>query len=198
MDIFLYHLQYVKSWIYWSDIDFLYLCFSLRKQTEPSTIIQSILPVSNSPQTTSDADHRRTLDRLDRFSYWTDSNIRVPIIGFRFGLSPLIGLVPGIGDFVGLILSLYVYREAQKVGADRKVKRKIIQNMLIEFVVGLIPVIGDAFDAVFKANTRNTQLLRNYLYKELGEEPDQGFPWFAFIVLCFLIALLITLIVWFI
>lgn len=156
------------------------------------------MPVSDSPQNISDAEHRRTLERLDRFSYWTDSNIRIPLIGFRFGLSPLIGLVPGIGDFAGLILSLYVYREAQKIGADRKVKRKIIQNMLIEFVVGLVPVIGDAFDAVFKANTRNTQLLRNYLYKELGEEPDQRFPWLAFIVLCFLIVFFILLIVWFI
>lgn len=147
-------------------------------------------------QTPSETDHRDTLERLDRFNYWTDSNIRVPFTSFRFGLSPLIGLVPGIGDFAGLILSLYVYREAHKIGADRKVKRKIIRNMLIEFVVGLIPVIGDAFDAVFKANTRNTRLLRNYLYKELGEEPEQRFPWFTLIWVSLLILLLGWLVVW--
>ncbi len=144
----------------------------------------------------SDQEHRLTLDRLDRFSYWTDSNIRIPFTQIRFGLSPLIGLIPGIGDFAGLILSLYVYREAQKIGADRRVKRKIIRNMLIEFIVGLIPVAGDAFDAVFKANTRNTKLLRHYLYRELGEEPERTFPWFAFFVLCFLMAIMSTIIFW--
>jgi len=144
----------------------------------------------------SDAEHRRTLERLDRFSYWTDSNIHVPFTSFRFGLSPLIGLVPGIGDFAGLILSLYVYRQAQKIGADRKVKRTILRNMIIEFIAGLVPVAGDAFDAVFKANTRNTALLRNYLYKELGKEPEQKFPWGTFIWVCGLILLLGWIVVW--
>lgn len=143
---------------------------------------------------TQESEHRRTLGRLDTFSYYTDSNIRVPFTKFRFGLSPLIGLIPGIGDFAGLILSLYVYREAQKIGADRKVKRKIIRNMLIEFVVGLIPVIGDAFDAVFKANTKNTALLRNYIYQELGEEPEWKFPWFTFLWMSLLILLVLFLI----
>ncbi|MEX0661366.1 MAG: DUF4112 domain-containing protein [Balneolaceae bacterium] len=146
--------------------------------------------------TPTQSDHKRTLERLDRFSYYTDSNIRVPFTKFRFGLSPLIGLIPGVGDFVGLILSLYVLHEAKKAGADRIVKRKMIRNMLIEFFVGLIPLFGDAFDAVFKANTKNTTLLRNYLYKELGEEPEWTFPWGAFFLFCFVMALLSLLIIW--
>lgn len=147
-------------------------------------------------ETPTRSDHQRTLERLDRFSYYTDSNIRVPFTNFRFGLDPLIGLIPGVGDFAGLILSLYVLNEAKKVGADRKVKRKIIRNMLIEFFVGMIPIFGDAFDAVFKANTRNTKLLRNYLYKQLGEEPEWRFPWFTFLWVSLLIALLLFLIIW--
>ena len=66
----------------------------------------------------------------------------------------------------------------------------MIYNMLIEFTVGLVPVLGDAFDAVFKANTRNTRLLRKYLYKKLGDEPQQGFPWGAFILVSLLILFL--------
>jgi len=62
--------------------------------------------------------------------------------------------------------------------------------MLIEFTVGLIPILGDAFDAVFKANTRNTELLRRYLYSELGEEPKLAFPWMTFIWFCVLITVL--------
>lgn len=138
-------------------------------------------------------EHRQTLKRLDRFSYWTDSNIRVPFTKFRFGLSPLIGLIPGIGDFAGLILSLYVLFEARKVGADGKVQRKMIRNMLIEFIGGLTPVIGDAFDAVYKANTKNTEILRRYLYRELGEEPPKRFPWAMFIVMCILFMIMLWL-----
>lgn len=70
----------------------------------------------------------------------------------------------------------------------------MIRTMLIEFVGGLIPVFGDAFDAIYKANTRNTELLRNYLYKQLGEEPEWTFPWFTFIW----VSLLILLLGWFV
>lgn len=137
-----------------------------------------------------ESDYRKTLDRLDRFSYWTDSNIRVPFTKFRFGLSPLIGLIPGIGDFAGLVLSLYVLYEARKIGASRKIRRKMIRHMLIEFFVGLLPVFGDAFDAVYKANTKNTKLLRRYLTQQLDEEPEWTFPWFTFIWMSLLILLL--------
>jgi hypothetical protein len=148
------------------------------------------LQLTLSTSSPTDSKFRTTLNRLDRFSHWTDSNIRVPFTSFRFGLSPLIGLIPGVGDFAGLILSLYVLHEARKVGAAKSLQRKIIQNMLIEFTVGLIPILGDAFDAVFKANTRNTELLRRYLYSELGEEPKLAFPWMTFIWFCVLITVL--------
>lgn len=139
-----------------------------------------------------ETDYRRTLRRLDRFSYYTDNNIRIPFTNIRFGLSPLIGLLPVVGDFAGLILSLYVLYEARKVGADRAVQRKMIRNMMIEFVLGIVPVFGDVFDAVFKANTRNTELLRHYLYRQLGEQPPWRFPWSTFIGL----SLLLLFIVW--
>ena len=137
----------------------------------------------------SEEEHRRTLERLDRFSYWTDSNIRIPFTNFRLGLSPLIGLVPGVGDFAGLVLSLFVLYEARKIGAPGKIQRKMIRIMLIEFVGGLVPFFGDAFDAVYKANTKNTQLLKRYLYKELGQEPEWKFPWRAFFWMSFLFLL---------
>ena len=130
----------------------------------------------------------QTLARLDRFSYWTDSNFRIPFTSFRFGLSPLIGLVPGIGDFIGLLLSLYVLREAWRVKASRRVQLRMVGNMLIEFFGGLIPVIGDAFDAIYKANTRNTELLRVWLHEQLETTPKKPFPWWTLIWLSALIA----------
>ncbi len=137
---------------------------------------------------------RKTLSRLDTFSYYTDSNFRIPFTRVRFGLSPLIGLFPVIGDFAGLILSLYVLYEARKVGADGIVQRKMIRNMLIEFFGGLLPLVGDAFDALYKANTRNTELLRVYLKKELGEVPRTPFPWFTLLWLSLLLLVLSILI----
>ena len=135
-----------------------------------------------------------TLARLDRFSYWTDSNFRVPFTQFRFGLSPLIGLVPVLGDFVGLLLSLYVLHEARKVKASRGVQLRMVRNMLVEFVGGLLPIIGDAFDAIFKANTRNTELLRSWLHEQLEIEPKKTFPWWTLIWLSVLIALFLLLV----
>jgi hypothetical protein len=132
----------------------------------------------------------RTLARLDRYSYYTDSNIRVPFTRFRFGLSPLIGLVPVIGDFAGLILSLYVLFEARKVKASRAIQARMITNMLIEFVGGILPVVGDAFDAIYKANTRNTEMLRAHLHHELEIVPAKKFPWWTLVWLSALFAVL--------
>lgn len=132
----------------------------------------------------------KSLERLDRFSYWTDSNIPVPFTGFRLGLSPVLGFVPVIGDFIGLLLSLYVLFEARKVKASKRVQAKMIRNMLIEFFGGLVPVIGDAFDAIFKANTRNTKLLRAYLHDQLEIETPKSFPWFTLVWLSILFAVL--------
>lgn len=139
--------------------------------------------------------HEAALKRLDRYSYWTDSNFGIPFTRFRFGLSPLIGLIPVIGDAVGLVLSLYVLFEARKVGASGPVQRKMIRNMVIEFFGGLLPIIGDAFDAIFKANTRNTELLRDYLHDQLGTRQPPGFPWKTLIWLSVLIGLLVLLLV---
>ncbi|MBB1328589.1 DUF4112 domain-containing protein [Pseudoalteromonas sp. SR43-7] len=107
--------------------------------------------------------------RLERFSKLTDSSIGIPFTKFNIGLEAVIGLVPVIGDAAGLILSSYVLIEAQRLGVSKRIKTKMIINMLIDFVGGLVPFFGDIFDAFFKANTRNTQLLKNHLNKQLSE-----------------------------
>ncbi|MEM5532140.1 DUF4112 domain-containing protein [Pseudoalteromonas arctica] len=107
--------------------------------------------------------------RLERFSKLTDSSIGIPFTKFNIGLEAVIGLIPVIGDAAGLILSSYVLIEAQRLGVSKRIKTKMIINMLIDFVGGLVPFFGDIFDAFFKANTRNTQLLKKYLNKQLSE-----------------------------
>jgi hypothetical protein len=89
----------------------------------------------------------------------------------------------------GLVLASYVLVEAQRAGASKTVKLRMLRNMGIDFLGGLLPVVGDAFDAVYKANTRNTRLLRNYLEKELAiEPPPPPFPWMTVIGLSVLFA----------
>jgi hypothetical protein len=101
------------------------------------------------------------------------------------------GLLPVVGDIVGLVLSSYVLFEAQRMGASKDVKLRMLRNMAIDFFGGLLPVIGDAFDAIYKANTRNTRLLKNYLEEELMVEPTpQAFPWGALIGLSVLFAVI--------
>ena len=107
--------------------------------------------------------------RLERFSKLTDSSIGMPFTKFNIGLEAVIGLIPVIGDAAGLILSSYVLIEAQRLGVSKRIKTKMIINMLIDFVGGLVPFFGDIFDAFFKANTRNTQLLKKHLNKQLSE-----------------------------
>ena len=111
-----------------------------------------------------------TLARLSRFSQITDSSIRIPFTKFKFGVEAMIGIVPVIGDFAGLILSSYVLFEAQRLGVSWHIKFRILLNMTIDFIGGLVPILGDIFDAFFKANTRNTRLLKNNIAKRLKAE----------------------------
>ena len=116
------------------------------------------------------AKQKATLARLERFSKLTDSSIGIPFTKFNIGLEAVIGLIPVIGDAAGLILSSYVLIEAQRLGVSKRIKTKMIINMLIDFVGGLVPFFGDIFDAFFKANTRNTRLLKNYIAKQVKTE----------------------------
>lgn len=136
------------------------------------------------------------LQRLDRFSHFTDSNIRIPFTRFRLGADAIIGLVPVVGDFAGFLLSTYVLLEAQRAGAPGPLKRKMLRNMLVDFVGGLLPVVGDAFDAIYKANTRNTRLLREHLQRQLHPRKKKPFPWGTLVWLSLLLGAITALVVY--
>lgn len=139
----------------------------------------------------SEAQQRAILERLEKFSRYTDSSIGIPFTRFKIGMEAIIGLVPVVGDMAGLALSGYVLLEAQRAGASKDVKLRMLRNMGIDFVGGLLPVVGDAFDAIYKANTRNTRLLKNYLEEQLAvEPPPPPFPWVTLIWLSVLFAVI--------
>ncbi len=105
----------------------------------------------------------RALARLQRLSRLLDYSFRVPGTRIRGGIDPIIGLIPGIGDAVGAALSAYVISEAARLGTSRRTLARMVGNAALEAVVGVIPLVGDAFDFAFKANRRNIRLLHREL-----------------------------------
>lgn len=103
------------------------------------------------------------LNRIRRLSRLMDSSIRIPGIGFRIGLDPIIGLVPGAGDLISTAFSAYIIYLATRFGLPFSVIRLMVFNIALEAVVGTVPLIGDLFDAFYKSNIRNLALLEKHL-----------------------------------
>lgn len=99
--------------------------------------------------------------RLQRLAWLLDSSIPLPG-GLSIGLDGLIGLVPGVGDAAGAIMSSYLIYEARRMNAPQSLLLRMVGNVLIETVIGAISLLGDVFDFAFKANQRNVRLLANY------------------------------------
>lgn len=92
------------------------------------------------------------------------------IFGFRFGIDPLLGVIPWLGDLVSALLSCYLIWVAYRMKVPQTVIHKMLRNILFDFVVGSIPVVGDMIDFVYKANTKNLALLKQHVSKyEEGE-----------------------------
>jgi len=83
----------------------------------------------------------------------------VPGTGVRFGLDPILGLIPGLGDVAGAALSGYLVLLAARLGAPRVVVLRMVANVAVDSVVGSVPLLGDLFDVAWKSNTRNLALL---------------------------------------
>lgn len=113
-------------------------------------------------------DHKR-LQRLRALARLMDSAIRVPGLNWRIGLDSLIGLAPGVGDAAGFCVSAYALLEARRLGAPATLLLRMGLNIALDAVVGSIPLVGDLFDAGFKANRRNLRLLERHLAKTVGD-----------------------------
>ena len=103
--------------------------------------------------------------RLDTLANLLDTAFILPGTDIRFGFDALIGLVPGIGDAITTIISLYIVREARALGAPRHLIARMLGNVAIDGVIGAVPLLGDAFDVMWRANRRNVALLRGHFSK---------------------------------
>jgi hypothetical protein len=109
---------------------------------------------------------RERIARLDALASLLDTALLIPGTDIRFGLDALIGLVPGIGDAVTTAMSLYIVHEARQLGAPGHVIARMLANVALDGVVGAVPLVGDAFDVMWRSNKRNMRLLYDWLERE--------------------------------
>lgn len=102
----------------------------------------------------------RAFKQLDSLSHLLDNSIKVPGTNARFGLDAVIGLIPGFGDAAGAMMSAYIVLQAARLGAPASSLIRMLLNVGIEALAGAVPILGDLFDAAFKANARNVAILR--------------------------------------
>lgn len=133
-----------------------------------SSTHDSLVPLA--PQ----ADHRSrqapTADEMAQIrqlvaalSRWMDTAFEVPLVGWRFGLDALFGLIPGVGDAATTLVSLYIMALASRCGIPRVTVARMGLNVAVDMLLGSLPLVGDVFDVWWKANQRNAALLQERL-----------------------------------
>lgn len=108
----------------------------------------------------------KTLQELERVAKLLDNQFKIG--PFKFGIDPLIGLIPGIGDIIPVVFSLYLINLARREKLEVYVIHQIIGNTVIDFIIGTVPLAGDIGDFFFKASAKNVELLRKELHKKHG------------------------------
>jgi hypothetical protein len=118
------------------------------------------------PPAPGDERHQRArvgLERLRVITRLMDQAFGIPGTKWRFGLDALFGLVPGLGDIAGGLIGVYGLHIAWKLRAPAVIQLHMLTNIALDALIGTIPVLGDIFDFVYKAQTRNLQMLDEWL-----------------------------------
>ncbi|HEX7860360.1 MAG TPA: DUF4112 domain-containing protein [Verrucomicrobiae bacterium] len=110
----------------------------------------------------------KRLERMRGLSRLLDTAFQLPG-GFRIGIDPIIGLIPGIGDFISSSLSVWLLYDAARLGIPKRILAFMIFNVMMEAAVGAIPILGNLVDAVWKANARNMRLVERYYQPSMRE-----------------------------
>src|SRR5262249_42192189 len=106
------------------------------------------------------------LERYLLIANLLDTVFRVPGTRWRFGLDPILGLFPGAGDLITALIGAYGIIIARHLGAPLSIQLRMLLNLVVDAGIGTIPIAGDAFDFVFKANVRNARLLTDWLSRQ--------------------------------
>jgi hypothetical protein len=106
------------------------------------------------------------ISEFERVSRLLDSQWRIPGTDIRFGIDPLVGLVPGLGDVAAGLVSAYIVLVARRLGLPTHVVARMAGNIVVDVVFGSIPLLGSVFDVFYKANRRNFRLLQRHVERE--------------------------------
>jgi hypothetical protein len=123
------------------------------------------------------------IEWLETLSNWMDSKFRLPGTEIRFGLDPLIGLIPYAGEVTTFIISSALVLSMAKYGVSRKVVVLMVLNVLLDAFIGSIPVIGNIFDFTYRANQKNIRLLKKHYHEGKYQGSGTGIIILVFIVL---------------
>ncbi len=132
------------------------------------------------------------LKQLEYLSRLMDAQFRIPGSNFGFGLDALIGLIPGAGDLSTFAVSGFMVSIMARNGASGFVLARMVLNIVIDSILGSIPIIGDIFDVAFKANMRNMRLMREHYV----EGRHRGGAWKIFVPVLLLLLVFIGLLIW--
>ena len=114
--------------------------------------------------------HAEVEQSLEQLSNWMDGLFRIPGTGWRFGLDALVGLVPGVGDFATTAVSFYILAAGVRYQVPKVTLLRMGANVAVDYVLGSVPLVGDLFDAFWKSNQMNVELLRKRATVAPGEE----------------------------
>jgi hypothetical protein len=142
----------------------------IRSLQETSPIPMTPLDLHTPTEVANISSRLRNLNRIRRLSRLMDNAFKVPGTNFKIGLDPIIGLIPGAGDLITTAISAYILILATRFRLPKGVFGKMVFNILLETFVGTVPLLGDVFDAFYKANIRNMALLESHLEEEAQDK----------------------------
>ena len=132
----------------------------------------------------------RTLAALRKWSVLLDSAFRVPGTNLTFGLDPILGLIPWLGDLTTPLFAGLLLLHAVRMRIPRVVQLRMVINAVIDLLIGVVPVVGDLFDFGWKANVMNLGLLERYAHP--GSKASRGDWIFVAVVIGTLFAIALT------
>lgn len=129
-------------------------------------------------------------ESLEKIAYYLDGLFRIPGTKWKFGLDSLVGLIPNFGDTLTSLISFYILFAGVRYGVPKITILRMAMNIAIDYLVGTIPVIGDAFDFFWKANQKNLDLIRERATKK--QKGTTGDYLFVFGVISVLVLILLA------
>ena len=108
-------------------------------------------------------DKNQDLANLHAMAEWMDSRFKIPGTSIRFGFDSILGLIPGVGDTVTILSTVYLIGKSHSYKLPWYITLRMVWNAFIDWLIGIIPLIGDIFDIGWKANQRNVALIKSHL-----------------------------------